>query len=180
MTQLFAWEKYSLSTEQINTIWAPHDKTNKLTVCPAKTQISLGIRPVWSVFAVRMKKAWVLSYPLGAQRRLIRLPSLIRVLDGCTCHFVGFLPRWLILWFCFKTTLYSPLITPRTVTFYDVIWRRTRKIELDYRMHRHSSYHVFLKILNAAFGQCHFMDMPQGMSIKMTLSKCSYIVILVV
>ena len=26
----------------------PHDKTNKLTVHPAKTQISLGIRPVWS------------------------------------------------------------------------------------------------------------------------------------
>ena len=26
----------------------PHDKTNKMTVHPAKTQISLGIRPVWS------------------------------------------------------------------------------------------------------------------------------------
>ena len=26
----------------------PHDKTNNVTVCPAKTQISLGIRPVWS------------------------------------------------------------------------------------------------------------------------------------
>ena len=25
-----------------------HDKTNKVTVCPAKTQISLGICPVWS------------------------------------------------------------------------------------------------------------------------------------
>ena len=31
----------------------PHDKTNKMTVRSAKTQISLGIRPVWSVFAVR-------------------------------------------------------------------------------------------------------------------------------
>ena len=29
-----------------------HDKTNKMTVRPAKTQISLGIRPVWSVSAV--------------------------------------------------------------------------------------------------------------------------------
>ena len=47
-----------------------HDKTNKMSVRPAKTQISLGIRPVWSVFAVRMKKIWVLSYPLSAQRRL--------------------------------------------------------------------------------------------------------------
>ena len=26
----------------------PHDKTNKMTVHPAKTKISLGIRPVWS------------------------------------------------------------------------------------------------------------------------------------
>ena len=31
----------------------PHDKTIKMTVRPAKTQISLGIRPVWSVFIVR-------------------------------------------------------------------------------------------------------------------------------
>ena len=30
-----------------------HDKTNKMSVRPAKTQISPGIRPVWSVFAVR-------------------------------------------------------------------------------------------------------------------------------
>ena len=51
-------------------IWARHDKTNKVTVRPAKTQISLDIRPVWSDFAVRKKKAWVLSYPLSAERRL--------------------------------------------------------------------------------------------------------------
>ena len=30
-----------------------HDKTNKVTVRPAKTRISLGIRPILSVFAVR-------------------------------------------------------------------------------------------------------------------------------
>ena len=63
-----------------------HDKTNKTTVRPAKTQISLGICPVWSesslsdqpghlpslisVFAVCIKKAWVLSYPFSGQRRL--------------------------------------------------------------------------------------------------------------
>ena len=46
-----------------------HDKTNKMSVRPAKTQISLGIRPVWSVFAVRMKKVWVLCYPFSAQQR---------------------------------------------------------------------------------------------------------------
>ena len=42
----------------------------KQHVHPAKTQISLGICPVWLVFAVHMKKAWVLSYPLSAQWRL--------------------------------------------------------------------------------------------------------------
>ena len=36
-------------------------KPTKWHVRPAKTQISLGIHPVWSVFAVRMKKAWVIS-----------------------------------------------------------------------------------------------------------------------
>ena len=52
---------------------SPHDKTNKMNVCPVtpvKTQISLSICPVWSVFADRMKKALVLSYPLSAQQRL--------------------------------------------------------------------------------------------------------------
>ena len=31
-----------------HTFEPPHDKTNKMSVRPAKTQISLGIRPVWS------------------------------------------------------------------------------------------------------------------------------------
>ena len=32
-----------------------HDKTNRVSVRPAKTLISLGICPVWSVFTVRAK-----------------------------------------------------------------------------------------------------------------------------
>ena len=48
-------------------------KLTKWPVYPAKTQISLGIYPVWSVFAVCMKKAWVLSYSLSTQWPLIRL-----------------------------------------------------------------------------------------------------------
>ena len=35
-----------------NTFEPPRYKTNNVAVRPAKTQISLGIRPVWSVFAV--------------------------------------------------------------------------------------------------------------------------------
>ena len=44
-------------------------KPTKWHVHPAKTLISLGIPPVWSVFAVYKKKAWVISYPFNAQRR---------------------------------------------------------------------------------------------------------------
>ena len=33
----------------------PHAKTNKMNVCPAKTQISLGIRPVWSESSLRVQ-----------------------------------------------------------------------------------------------------------------------------
>ena len=57
-----------------------HVKTDKMSVRPAKTQISLGIRQVWSVFTVRMKKVWFFSYQLSAQR----MPSLIWVFAGLT------------------------------------------------------------------------------------------------
>ena len=36
------------SSVGLNIIDPPHDKTNKVSVRPAKTQISLGIHPVWS------------------------------------------------------------------------------------------------------------------------------------
>ena len=45
------WIVYSVRSyivESQSTCESPHDKTNKVTVRPAKTQISLGIRPVWS------------------------------------------------------------------------------------------------------------------------------------
>ena len=40
-------------------------KPTKWHVRPKKTQISLGIRPVWSGFAVRLKKHWALKYLLS-------------------------------------------------------------------------------------------------------------------
>ena len=41
------WQERRASNTSL-TYEPPHDKTNKMTVRPAKTQISLGIRPVWS------------------------------------------------------------------------------------------------------------------------------------
>ena len=50
--------------------WATSWQNQQNGMCTHQRQISLGIRPVWLVFAVRLKKARILSYPLGAQRRL--------------------------------------------------------------------------------------------------------------
>ena len=72
-------------------------KPTKCHVRPAKTQISLDIGPVWSVVAVRMKKAWVLSYPLSAQRRLRSdwANAQAVVFAVRENHFVGFVMRQL-------------------------------------------------------------------------------------
>ena len=52
----------------------PHNKTYKMACVPSKDSDQPGHPPSpIRVFAVRMKKAWVLSYPLSAQRTMIRL-----------------------------------------------------------------------------------------------------------
>ena len=79
----------------------PHDKTNKMSVRPAKTQISLGYPPsLIRVFVVRMKKAWVLSYPLSAKRRLKSDWADAQAdlsLRWAHTHFVGFVMSQLTL-----------------------------------------------------------------------------------
>ena len=49
----------------------PHDKTNIMACAPSEDSDQPGHPPsLIRVFAVRMKKAWVLSYQLSAKRRL--------------------------------------------------------------------------------------------------------------
>ena len=79
----------------------PHDKTNKLSVRPGKTQISLGICPVWSESSLCTQ--WVAKDPSFLyvdnkdSDQTGRMPRLIWVFTGCICHFVGFVMRRLIL-----------------------------------------------------------------------------------
>ena len=72
----------------------PHDKTNKMTFAPLKTQINLGICPGWSeslLSAWRNFKSlathWAQS---GDSDQTGRMPRLIWVFAGRTGHFVGF------------------------------------------------------------------------------------------
>ena len=83
-------------------IWyEPHrDKTNKVTVRPVKTQISLSIRPGWSESSLCAQ--WVAKDPnfLHADcedsDQTGRMPRLIWIFAGRTCHFVGFVTMRLI------------------------------------------------------------------------------------
>ena len=75
----------------------PHVKTNKMTVLPAKTQIRLGIRPVWSVSSLfAWRKLWSLAtywLPSEDSDQTGRMSRLISVFAGRTCHIVGFVMR---------------------------------------------------------------------------------------
>ena len=54
-----------------NMVGPPHDNTNKMACAPSEDSDQPGHPPsLIRVFAVHMKKARVLSYPMSAQRRL--------------------------------------------------------------------------------------------------------------
>ena len=75
-------------------------KPTKWHVLLAKTQISLGIRPVWSESSRCAQ--WVVKDPTffhvdsKDSDQTGRMPRLIWIFAGCTCHFVGFDMRRLI------------------------------------------------------------------------------------
>ena len=75
-------------------------KPTKWHVRPAKTQISLGIRPVWSESSL---SAWRKLGSLATHwahsegsDQIGRMPRLSWVFAGCTCRFVDFVVRRLI------------------------------------------------------------------------------------
>ena len=89
-----------------------HDKTNKVAVRPVKTQISLGIRPVWSESSL---SAW---RNLGSSAtHWMRCEDWSDWADAQAdlslrwthTHFVGFVMRWLLFiifwnnWFAYTT-----------------------------------------------------------------------------
>ena len=95
-----------------------HDKPTKWPLRPVITQISLGIRPVWSVFAVRMKKHWVLSYPLSIQWTLIRL-------GGCPGWFessLGAHVSLLVLSCCGSSIWYSQCFLAQKLWYRPHLW----------------------------------------------------------
>ena len=83
---IFVWIWNSLLRET-STFEPRHDKTNKVTATSEDSDQPGHPPSLIRVFAVHMKKAWVFSYPLSAQRdpdQTGRMPRLIWVFAGCT------------------------------------------------------------------------------------------------
>ena len=100
-----------------------------MSVRPVKTQISLGRCPGRSdlprlirVLAVHMKKPWVLSYPLSAQRRLWSNWANVQAdlsLRWAHSRFVGFVMSWFnyfLKWAREQQNLYNKVHPSQTQT----------------------------------------------------------------
>ena len=87
-------------TIQLSQFEPPHDKTNEMSVCPAKTQISLGIRPVWSESSVSawrklvsLTTHWAHNEDFDQTGRIARLiwvfagRTVILLVLSCGCSF---------------------------------------------------------------------------------------------
>ena len=75
-------------------IWATTWQNQQSDCGPSEDSDQPGHAPsLIRVFAVRMKKAWVLGYPLSAQQRLIRL-------GGCPSWSESSLGAKSLCWFC--------------------------------------------------------------------------------
>ena len=74
-------------------------KPTKCHVRQAKTLISLSIRPGWSESSLSAwRKPWSLATHWAHSKdsdQTGRMPRLIWIFAGCSCHFVSFVMRWL-------------------------------------------------------------------------------------
>ena len=103
-------------------------KPSECHVRPLKTQISLGIRPVWSESSL---SAWRKLGSLATHwahsedsSQVGRMPRLIWVFPRCTCHIVGFVMRWLIYYSpALKTWgLYWICLVLLSFCYYVILW----------------------------------------------------------
>ena len=94
--------------------WATTWQNQQSDCAPSEDTDQPGHPPsLIRVFAVRMKKTWVLSYPFSAQRRLRSDWADLICLRWAHTHFVGFVMLWL-KWFrypcyvnCVPTILFN-------------------------------------------------------------------------
>ena len=92
------WGKIRVATSENIHIFEPaHDKTFKMSCAPspASAQSDQSLLSAWRKFR-SLATHWAHSEDSDQTRQM---PRLIRVFTGRTYHFVGFVVRWLILYF---------------------------------------------------------------------------------
>ena len=95
------WSEVGSANRSATRTLLRHDKTKKVSVRPAKTQISLGISLVWSESSLSTRSrfgSWATTkaHSEYSSDQTWRMPRLIWVFAGRTSHFVGFVMRRLI------------------------------------------------------------------------------------
>ena len=126
-TSIYCWTEVH---EHANDLSRLMTKPTKGHVRPAKTQISLGIRPVWSESSLcvqRVAKTRFLHADSKASDHTGWMPRLIWVYAGRTGHFVGFVMRWLI-----SDEMHSDTIAVRRLTtplFCTHVWDRVWNVK---------------------------------------------------
>ena len=84
---------YNDITDRLILFEQPHDKTNKMACAPSEDSDRPGHPP--SLISSSLF-AWKKLGSLATHWAHRWMPRLIRVFAGHTCHFVGFVMRWLI------------------------------------------------------------------------------------
>ena len=112
--QMWVNRNADLNHHKVHTIWAATWQNQQSECAPSKDSDQPSLI---KVFAVRMKKPWVLSYPLSTQRSLWSDWANAQAdlsLRWAQSHFVGFVMSWLILLFsktqleCIQDHFHSP------------------------------------------------------------------------
>ena len=121
---IFPWQS-SVNVITLNICFEPPpDKANKVACAPSEDSDQPGHPPsLIRVFTVRMKKAWALSYPFSAQRKLIRL-------GGCPGWSESSLGAQSFCWFCHEAAQiifpWQSSVNVITLETYDIFIRVNR------------------------------------------------------
>ena len=123
--------------------WAATCQNQQNDCAPSEDSDQPGHPPsLIRVFAVRMKKSWVLSYPLSAQRRLwsdwVDAPADLSLRWAHT-HFVGSIMSWLKWWkFCCGSAILQQI---------EWIWSVNEQANQNVRLSRSLNLHVIMLFL---------------------------------
>ena len=135
-------------------------KPTKWHVRPAETQISLGIRTVWSEslpcaqWLAKVQRFFHADKKDSDQTE--RMPRLIWVFAERTCHFVGLVMRWLI----FITKMY--VVYTNYNHLIEAILSSTHNIPLFYRRSKKHPWIIPICLLTWCYVNHQWLGLPMS------------------